>query len=127
MINYITDPLFWQRFLSSAGFYQGALDSDFGSQSHAAGEQFEAQSLEIARELGFFDIRTEGNIQTLLPKAQRRARQFLKDINAQLGGARPCASALRTGVRREYRGSPSLAAVLPRGGLQLDPPKGLRW
>jgi len=86
MINYITDPLFWQRFLSSAGFYQGALDSDFGSQSHAAGGQFEAQSLEIARELGFFDIRTEGNIQTLLPKAQRRARQFLKDINAQLGG-----------------------------------------
>jgi peptidoglycan L-alanyl-D-glutamate endopeptidase CwlK len=84
MINYDADPLFWQRFLKSAGFYQGNLDGDFGQQSHAAADQFEAQSMEIARELGIFDIRTEANIQTLQAKAQRKARQFLTEVGAQL-------------------------------------------
>ena len=84
MINYESDSEFWQRFLESAGFYQGKLDGDFGQQSHAAADQFEAQSLEIAKELGIFDIRTEANIQTLQPKAQRKARQFLTEIAAQL-------------------------------------------
>jgi peptidoglycan LD-endopeptidase CwlK len=74
MINYNVDPLFWQRFLKSAGVYDGDLDGDFGSRSHAAADQFEAQSLKVAQELGIFDIRTEGNIQTLLPQAQRSAR-----------------------------------------------------
>jgi peptidoglycan LD-endopeptidase CwlK len=85
MINYNADPLFWQRFLKSAGFYQGNLDGDFGQQSHVAADQFEAQSLEIAKELDIFEIRTEGNIQTLQPKAQRRARQFLSEVTAKLG------------------------------------------
>ena len=85
MINYNTDPLFWQRFLKSAGFYQGALDGDFGQQSHAAADKFEAQSLEIAKKLGIFDIRSEASIQSLQPKAQRRARQFLTEVSAKLG------------------------------------------
>jgi peptidoglycan L-alanyl-D-glutamate endopeptidase CwlK len=84
MINYDADPLFWQRFLKSAGFYEGGLDADFGPQSHAAADQFEAQSLKIAKELGIFDIRTDSNIQTLQPEAQRRARIFLKEVIAQL-------------------------------------------
>ncbi len=84
MINYDADPLFWQRLLKSAGFYQGDLDGDFGQQSHAAADRFEAESLSIAKDLGIFDIRTEGNIQTLLPKAQRKARQFLTEVTAKL-------------------------------------------
>jgi peptidoglycan L-alanyl-D-glutamate endopeptidase CwlK len=84
MINYDSDPLFWQRLLKSAGFYQGDLDGDFGQQSHAAADQFEAESLAIAKDLGIFDIRTEGNIQSLLPKAQRKARQFLTEVTAKL-------------------------------------------
>jgi hypothetical protein len=36
MIDYNSDPLFWQRFLENAGFYRGQLDGDFGEQSHAA-------------------------------------------------------------------------------------------
>jgi peptidoglycan L-alanyl-D-glutamate endopeptidase CwlK len=84
MIDYNSDPLFWQRFLQSAGFYQGQLDGDFGEQSHAAADRFEAESLKIAQDLGFFDIRTEGNIQSLQPEAQRKARQFLTDVNGKL-------------------------------------------
>jgi|ERR1700722_6962227 len=84
MIDYNADPLFWQRFLKSAGFYQGELDGDFGPQSHAAGDQFEAASQKIAQEMGFFDIRTETNIQSLEPAAQRKARQFLSAVTKQL-------------------------------------------
>jgi peptidoglycan L-alanyl-D-glutamate endopeptidase CwlK len=84
MTNYHADPLFWQRFLKSAGFYQGDLDGDFGQQSQAAADRFEAQSQEIAKELGTFDPRTEGYIQTLQPDAQRRARHFLTAVSAQL-------------------------------------------
>jgi peptidoglycan LD-endopeptidase CwlK len=84
MIDYNSDPLFWQRFLESAGFYRGQLDGDFGEQSHAAADQFEAESLKIAQDLGFFDIRTEGNIQSLQLEAQRKARQFLTDVNEKL-------------------------------------------
>lgn len=85
MINYNADPLFWQRFLESAGFYGGKLDGDFGEQSHAAADQFEAASLKIAQDLGIFEIRTEGNIQSLQLEAQRKARQFLKEISDKLG------------------------------------------
>jgi peptidoglycan L-alanyl-D-glutamate endopeptidase CwlK len=84
MIDYNSDPLFWQRFLESAGFYRGQLDGDFGEQSHAAADQFEAESLKIAQNMGFFDIRTEGNIQSLQLEAQRKARQFLTDVNQKL-------------------------------------------
>jgi peptidoglycan L-alanyl-D-glutamate endopeptidase CwlK len=84
MINYNSDPKFWQCFLESAGFYRGQLDGDFGEQSHAAADQFEAESLKIAQNIGFFDIRTEGNIQSLQPEAQRKARQFLTEVNQKL-------------------------------------------
>ena len=84
MIDYNADPLFWQRFLKSAGFYQGDLDGDFGPKSHAAGDQFEAASQKIAQEMAFFDIRTETNIQTLVPAAQKKARQFLSTVAKQL-------------------------------------------
>ena len=85
MINYNDDPLFWQRFLESAGFYHGTLDDDFGPQSHAAAEAFEARSAEIAKASIVFDIRSESNIQTLHPTAQLKARVFLRDVTAQLG------------------------------------------
>jgi peptidoglycan LD-endopeptidase CwlK len=84
MINYNSDPKFWQCFLESAGFYRGQLDGDFGEQSHAAADQFEAESQKIAQNMGFFDIRTEGNIQSLQLEAQRKARQFLTDVNQKL-------------------------------------------
>jgi hypothetical protein len=44
----------------------------------------EAKSPEVAKTLGIFDIRTEGNIQTLQPEARRRARQFLTEVAAHL-------------------------------------------
>lgn len=85
MINYEADPVFWQRFLKGNRFYTGSVDGDFGSQSHAAAAAFEAQSIALAEETNRFDLRTEGNIQTLQPKAQLKAREFMKALNDALG------------------------------------------
>lgn len=85
MINYEADPTFWQRFLKGAGFYDGKIDGDFGDGSHGAAAAFEARSQEIAQDGGVLDLRTEGNIQSLQPKAQEKAREFLKAVTAELG------------------------------------------
>jgi len=80
MIDYKADPMFWQRFLKCAGSYKGEIDGDFGSHSLQAAHDFEQQSIELGNELGSFDGRSEGNIQTLLPPAQRKAREFMKAV-----------------------------------------------
>jgi peptidoglycan L-alanyl-D-glutamate endopeptidase CwlK len=85
MINYEADPKFWQRFLEGAGFYNGDLDGDFGPQSHAAAAAFEAESQRIAQNSTTFDLRSEGSIQSLQPRAQEKARAFLKQVNDNLG------------------------------------------
>jgi peptidoglycan L-alanyl-D-glutamate endopeptidase CwlK len=78
MIDYTSDPFFWQRFLKCAGFYTGIIDGDFGKNSLKAAHEFELASIAAANELGSFDGRSEGNIQMLLPAAQRKAREFMK-------------------------------------------------
>lgn len=82
MIKYKEDPTFWQRFLKCAGFYDDNIDGDFGPNSTKAALEFERASLEIADQDGSFDERSEANIQTLLPAAQRKARQFMKAVLA---------------------------------------------
>jgi peptidoglycan L-alanyl-D-glutamate endopeptidase CwlK len=82
MIDYHADPTFWQRFLSCAGFYKDTIDGAFGPNSMKAAAAFEQTSIAIANELGAFDGRSEGNIQTLLPAAQRTARQFMTKVSA---------------------------------------------
>jgi peptidoglycan LD-endopeptidase CwlK len=84
MINYHSDPLFWQRCLGSAGFYHGSLDGQFGQESEAAAKAFEARSAEIARNTTVFDTRTESIIQTLQRVAQLKARVFLREVIAKL-------------------------------------------
>jgi len=86
MINYEADPTFWQRFLKGAGFYNDKIDGDFGDNSHKAAAAFEAESQQIAQNSTSFDLRSEGNIQSLQPKAQEIARKFLKQVNDKLGG-----------------------------------------
>jgi hypothetical protein len=82
MIDYRVDPTFWQRFLKCAGFYAGDIDGKFGPKSTQAAHDFEQVSIAIANELLSFDGRSEGNVQTLLPAAQRKAREFMKAVQA---------------------------------------------
>jgi peptidoglycan L-alanyl-D-glutamate endopeptidase CwlK len=74
------DVLFLQRLLKSAGFYQGKLDGDWGPKTDAAVEAFDARFREIRDDLGEFDVRSEGNIHGLHPKAQEAARKFLRKV-----------------------------------------------
>jgi peptidoglycan L-alanyl-D-glutamate endopeptidase CwlK len=80
MIDYKADPFFWQRFLKCAGFYKDNIDGDFGTKSMQAAHDFEQTSIALANQLGTFDGRSESNIQTLLPAAQRKARQFMRAL-----------------------------------------------
>jgi peptidoglycan L-alanyl-D-glutamate endopeptidase CwlK len=72
------DVLFYQRFLKSAGFYNDILDGDWGPNTNKADADFLATGASIAEQFGKFDARSEGNIITLLPKAQIEARKFLQ-------------------------------------------------
>ena len=71
------DVLFYQRFLKSAGFYDGQLDGLWGPITNNADSEFVAQSNSIKTQYGSFDTASESNIITLIPKAQVEARQFL--------------------------------------------------
>lgn len=82
MIDYKADPTFWQRFLKCAGFYHDTIDGDFGMNSAQAAHDFEQQWVAIANETGSFDGPSESNIQTLLPAAQRQAREFMNAVLA---------------------------------------------
>lgn len=72
------DVLFYQRFLKANGFYTDILDGEWGKNTDAADAAFVAASDAIIKKFGTFDKRSEGNIITLIPKAQILARQFLK-------------------------------------------------
>ena len=71
------DIQFYQRLLRIAGKYAGAIDGVWGSQTDGADQAFDAEYESIKQELGAFDTRSEGNIHTLIPAAQREARRFL--------------------------------------------------
>lgn len=72
------DILFRQRILSCAGFYAGLIDGKWGLKSETADQAFHAEYLRLQSICGTFDPRTESVIATLLPKAQAKAREFMK-------------------------------------------------
>ncbi|MDQ2718567.1 MAG: M15 family metallopeptidase [Bacteroidota bacterium] len=72
------DVLFYQRFLKSAGFYNDLLDGQWGPVTNKADADFVDQSKSISQQYGTFDLASESNVITLIPKAQIEARKFLK-------------------------------------------------
>lgn len=86
------DATFRQRILACSGFYKAAIDGDWGPKSQTASAEFQAEYLRLQREMGKFDDRTEGVIVTLLPKAQAKAREFMRIA----GGACKLISGTRT-------------------------------
>ena len=76
------DVLFLQRFLTSAGFYRDELDGIYGDNTDDALKAFEQKSQDIADAMATFDSRSERNIRSLQPKAQKVARAFLTTVLA---------------------------------------------
>lgn len=71
------DILFEQRLLSCAGFNPGKLDGQYGDKTRAAEDVAYQAYLDIQKQLGAFDPRSEKNIQSLLPEMQKRARLIM--------------------------------------------------
>ena len=74
------DVLFFQGLLKAEGLYNGKLDGIWGPLTEAASNEFEEKSKQIKKEIASFDSRTEAHIRTLLLKAQREARVFMKKV-----------------------------------------------
>jgi peptidoglycan L-alanyl-D-glutamate endopeptidase CwlK len=130
MIDYKADPTFWQRFLKCAGFYTDAIDGDFGPKSMQAAHDFEQTSIALANEVGSFDGRTEANIQTLLPAAQRKAREFMNAVQG-VGATVKIISGTRTFAEqdelfRQGRDLPGPKVTNARGG-QSNHNFGVAW
>lgn len=76
-MNIKSDPLFYQRLLSSCGLYNDKLDGLYGDNTRKAEDAFSKLFVKCAQQYGYFDQRTEANIATLLPKAQIAARKAM--------------------------------------------------
>jgi peptidoglycan L-alanyl-D-glutamate endopeptidase CwlK len=70
--------LYLQRTCAVCGIYKGPLDGKWSSSVAESEEMLNRQRRQIREELGEFDARTEKNISTLMPPAQRVARQFMR-------------------------------------------------
>src|SRR3954470_17404315 len=132
MIDYKADPIFWQRFLKCAGFYNDNIDGVFGTNSLRAAHDFEQAAIAIANQAGGFDGRSEANIQTLLPAAQKKAREFMKAVQKSgakftvkiISGTRTFAEQDR--LYRQGRDLPGPKVTKARGG-QSNHNFGVAW
>lgn len=77
------DTKFWQRMLKLAGYYTGYIDGIRGVLQEAAEIKWRQQEYAAKQEFGEFDERSEQNIATLLPVAQRVARKWLKEAKVE--------------------------------------------
>ncbi len=71
------DTKFWQRLLKSEGFYVGNIDGLRGVLQERAEELWASNEYTWKKAYGTFDKRTEDNLATLVPSAQKVARQFM--------------------------------------------------
>lgn len=71
------EPKFWQRVLRLAGYYKGHIDGICGPLQEAAEFAWQRASIALAQQEGSFDVRSEDNILTLMPPAQKVARKWL--------------------------------------------------
>lgn len=119
-----TDLIFYQRLLASMGYYTDTIDGDWGPNTEAADQAFEAASLALRQQFGELDSRTEGNIVTLHIKAQKLARQFIADLKAAgfgrtvriLSGTRTYEEQNRLFAKGRF-GNPGPVVTKARGGF----------
>lgn len=130
---FIDDILFYQRILSVAGLYTGKLDGKWSAAVDAADQAFAAQFDSVATSLGTFDVRSEGNIRTVLPQTQRAARSFLNRAKSNSPGFEVrIISGSRTYAEQDllYRkgrfGNPPPKVTNARGG-QSNHNFGIAW
>ena len=73
-----SDVLYMQRVCAVCGIYRGPLDGKWTSAVADAEQALDAQRQQLRDRLGAFDPRSERNIGTLMPPAQKVAREFMR-------------------------------------------------
>jgi peptidoglycan L-alanyl-D-glutamate endopeptidase CwlK len=71
------ETLYLQRSCAICGFYNGPFNGSWDLATEQAELHMFASAAAIKEEIGSFDVRSEKNISTLIPPAQRVARQFM--------------------------------------------------
>ena len=71
------ETVFWQRLLRLAGYYKGSIDGIRGVLTESAEFCWKRAGMALAQAYGTFDARSEENIMTLMPPAQKIAREWL--------------------------------------------------
>jgi peptidoglycan L-alanyl-D-glutamate endopeptidase CwlK len=74
--------LYLQRTCACCGLYSGPIDGKWSPAVDQAELDLDARSQALRAEIGQFDPRTEKNISTLMPPAQKVAREFMKAASA---------------------------------------------
>lgn len=117
------DVEFYQRLLASMGFYRDRIDGDWGPNTDAADQAFEAASRALRSQFGELDARSEGNLATLHIVAQRRLREFMARLRDArfarvvrvLSGTRTYAEQNRLFAKGRF-GNPGPRVTNARGG-----------
>lgn len=73
--------LYLQRLAASSGLYAGPLDGKWTKAVADAEQALADAAAALKTKFGTFDARTETNIATLMPPAQKLARQFMKAVS----------------------------------------------
>ena len=108
----------WQRTLSSAGFYHGIIDGDFGPMTEAATVAWKKDQLvadvppvAVKPPAGTtVDARSETIIATLHPMVQQPFRDLLNTINAQVAPQFGVTGRWISGTRNEQEQNAEVAA-----------------
>ena len=70
--------LYLQRTCACSGLYNGPIDGKWSAAVDQAELALAAENQALRTQIGQFDPRTEQNIATLMPAAQKAARKFMK-------------------------------------------------
>jgi peptidoglycan L-alanyl-D-glutamate endopeptidase CwlK len=126
-----SDVQFFQRLLSSAGFYAGKIDGVWGGKTDAAAALWDTRFAEIRSAFMEMDGRSESCIRTLLPEAQVLARKLLGRLRSSgldariLSGTRTYSEQSEL-FRRGRSGNPGPRVTNARAG-QSNHNFGIAW
>jgi peptidoglycan L-alanyl-D-glutamate endopeptidase CwlK len=121
-----TETLFRQRILACSGFYAGKLDGRWGPLTEKADQTAQAEYKRIQAFGGICDPRSETCIITLLPKAQIKAREFMRVAGAVPGTVCKILSGTRTYAEQDRLFAQRPVVTRARGG-QSNHNFGLAW
>lgn len=117
------DVAYWQRLMRFAGYDCGAIDGVRGARTREAEELWLGDARRYALEYGVFDERTEGNLATVMPAAQKLLRIWLRKV-AKVAGTLEYEVKLIEGTRSYARQDALYAQGRTKKGAKVTNARG---